>query len=28
VLWGQATRVDGISATNARLQLSVRYLVF
>jgi hypothetical protein len=28
VLWGEATRVDGSSATNARLQLSVRYLVF
>jgi hypothetical protein len=28
VLWGQATRVDGASATNARVQLSVRYLVF
>jgi hypothetical protein len=28
VLWGEATRVDGNSATNARLQVSVRYLVF
>ncbi len=28
VLWGEATRVDGTSATNARLQLSVRYLIF
>jgi hypothetical protein len=28
VLWGEATRVDGTSATNARVQLSVRYLVF
>ena len=26
-LWGRATRVDGVGATNARLQLSVRYLV-
>ena len=26
-LWGRATRVDGVTATNARLQLSVRYLV-
>jgi len=26
-LWGKATRVDGVTATNARLQLSVRYLV-
>ena len=28
VLWGQATRVDGTSATNTRVQLSVRYLIF
>jgi hypothetical protein len=28
VLWGEATRVDGTSATNARVQLSVRYLIF
>ena len=28
VLWGEATRVDGTSATNTRVQLSVRYLVF
>jgi hypothetical protein len=28
VLWGEATRVDGSSATNARLQLSVRYMIF
>ena len=27
MLWGRATRVDGVTATNARLQLSVRYLV-
>jgi hypothetical protein len=26
-LWGRATRADGISSTNARLQVSVRYLV-
>ena len=26
-LWGRATRVDGVSATNARLQLTLRYLV-
>jgi hypothetical protein len=26
-LWGRATRVDGVSATNARLQLSLRLLV-
>jgi hypothetical protein len=26
-LWGRATRVDGVSATNARLQVSLRYLV-
>lgn len=26
-LWGRATRADGVSATNARLQVSVRYLV-
>jgi hypothetical protein len=28
VLWGQATQVGGDSATNARVQLSVRYLIF
>ena len=28
VLWGEATRVDGASATNARLQFSVRCLFF
>jgi hypothetical protein len=28
LLWGEATRVDGGSATNARLQLSLRYLFF
>jgi hypothetical protein len=28
VLWGQATQVDGASATNLRLQLSLRYLIF
>jgi hypothetical protein len=28
VLWGQATQVGGSSATNARVQLSLRYLVF
>ena len=28
VLWGQATQVGGATATNARVQLSVRYLVF
>jgi hypothetical protein len=28
VLWGEATQVGGASATNLRLQLSVRYLVF
>jgi hypothetical protein len=28
VLWGKATRVDGADATNARLQLSLRYLIF
>jgi hypothetical protein len=26
-LWGKATRADGVGASNARLQLSVRYLV-
>ena len=26
-LWGKATRVDGVTATNARLQLSLRYLI-
>lgn len=26
-LWGRATRVDGVTATNARLQVSLRYLV-
>jgi hypothetical protein len=28
LLWGEATRVDGTSASNTRVQLSVRYLVF
>jgi hypothetical protein len=28
LLWGEATRLDGSSATNTRVQLSVRYLVF
>lgn len=28
ILWGEATRVDGADATNLRLQLSVRYLIF
>jgi hypothetical protein len=28
VLWGEATRVGGTSATNMRVQLSVRYYVF
>ena len=28
VLWGEATQVGGASATNVRVQLSVRYLVF
>jgi hypothetical protein len=28
LLWGEATRVDGSSATNTRVQLSVRYLIF
>ena len=28
VLWGEATQVGGASATNVRMQLSVRYLVF
>lgn len=28
VLWGEATRVDGASATNTRVQLSIRYLIF
>ena len=27
-LWGEATQVGGASATNLRLQLSVRYLIF
>jgi hypothetical protein len=27
-MWGEATRVDNASATNARLQFSVRYLFF
>jgi hypothetical protein len=27
-MWGEATRVDNASATNARLQVSVRYLFF
>ena len=28
VLWGEATQVGGASATNARVQLSLRYLIF
>jgi len=28
LLWGEATRVDGSSETNGRVQLSLRYLVF
>jgi hypothetical protein len=28
VLWGEATQVGGASATNTRVQLSVRYLIF
>ena len=28
VLWGEATQVGGASATNLRLQLSLRYLIF
>jgi hypothetical protein len=28
LLWGEATRVGGASATNTRVQLSVRYLIF
>jgi hypothetical protein len=28
VLWGEATQVGGTSATNARVQISVRYLIF
>jgi len=28
LLWGEATRLDGSTANNARLQLSVRYLLF
>lgn len=28
VLWGEATQVGGASATNLRMQLSVRYLIF
>jgi hypothetical protein len=28
VLWGEATQVGGASATNVRVQLSVRYLIF
>ncbi len=28
LLWGEATRVGGTSATNTRVQLSVRYLIF
>jgi hypothetical protein len=28
VLWGEATQVGGASATNNRVQLSVRYLIF
>ena len=27
-LWGEASRVDGATATNSRLQISVRYLIF
>jgi len=27
-IWGEAIRADGVAATNLRLQLSVRYLVF
>ena len=28
LLWGEAVRVDGTSAANARLQISLRYLIF
>lgn len=28
ILWGEATQVGGASATNLRMQLSVRYLIF
>jgi len=28
LLWGEATRVDGVSASNTRVQISVRYLIF
>jgi hypothetical protein len=28
LLWGEATKVSGASASNARLQFSVRYLIF
>jgi hypothetical protein len=28
VLWGEATQVGGASATNTRVQLSLRYLIF
>jgi hypothetical protein len=28
LLWGEAIRVDGVSATNARVQLTARYLIF
>lgn len=28
VLWGRASQVDGADATNLRLQLSLRYLIF
>jgi hypothetical protein len=28
VLWGEATQVGGASATNMRVQLSLRYLIF
>jgi hypothetical protein len=28
VLWGRATQVEGESATNVRVQLSLRYLIF
>ena len=28
LLWGRASQVDGTDATNLRLQLSLRYLIF
>ena len=28
LLWGESRRVDGASATNVRVQLSARYLIF